>query len=104
MPRSHAGVRRQAAEVAMTSMNNGDVEFREALGRCAAPVSRCAAAYHHRLDAALDEDLPALESQQKGMASPFAAPGRFSVLMEPNVAAFAACYAESMQPSEHRSS
>ena len=50
--------------------------------------------YYHRLDAALDEDLPALENHHKGLTSPFAKPGRFSVLMEPNVAAFAAWYAE----------
>ncbi len=49
--------------------------------------------YYIRLDAALAEDVPALENQQRGMASPFAQPGRYSVLMEPNVAAFAAWYA-----------
>jgi phenylpropionate dioxygenase-like ring-hydroxylating dioxygenase large terminal subunit len=63
-----------------------------------------AAAYYHRLDAALDEDLPARENQQKGMASHFAAPGRFSVLMEPNVAAFAAWYGKTMLASEYRAS
>jgi phenylpropionate dioxygenase-like ring-hydroxylating dioxygenase large terminal subunit len=45
--------------------------------------------YTHRLDAALEEDVAALENQHKGLVSPFAVPGRFSALMEPNVAAFA---------------
>ena len=49
--------------------------------------------YYIRMDAALDEDVPALVNQQQGIASPFAQPGRFSVLMEPNVARFAAWYA-----------
>jgi len=52
--------------------------------------------YYHRLDAALDEDLPALVNQQQGLTSPFAKQGRFSVSMEPNVAAFAAWYAQCM--------
>ena len=53
-----------------------------------------AAYYYRRLDAALEEDIEALENQQKGLASPFAIPGRFSTLMEPNVATFANWYAQ----------
>lgn len=45
--------------------------------------------YYHRMDAALAEDVAALESQQRGLASPDAAQGRFCAALEPNVAAFA---------------
>lgn len=48
--------------------------------------------YYRRIDAALDEDLPFLLEQQRGLASPFARPGRFGRL-EPSVARFAAWYA-----------
>ena len=54
------------------------------------------AAYYHRLDTALDEDIPALENQQRGLASPDARQGRFSPTLEPNVAAFARWYAGRM--------
>ncbi len=54
----------------------------------------CAAHYYHRMDAALAEDIPALENQQKGLASPDARQGCFSVTLEPNVAAFAKWYAQ----------
>jgi phenylpropionate dioxygenase-like ring-hydroxylating dioxygenase large terminal subunit len=47
--------------------------------------------YYERLDAAIDEDIPALERQQLGLDSPFARPGRFSRL-EPSVASFARWY------------
>lgn len=49
--------------------------------------------YYDRLDAAIAEDIPALESQQTGLTSPFARQGRFSFL-EPNVAEFACWYAD----------
>lgn len=49
--------------------------------------------YYHRMDAALDEDIVALENQQRGMNSPFARQGRFSPVLESNVAAFASWYA-----------
>jgi phenylpropionate dioxygenase-like ring-hydroxylating dioxygenase large terminal subunit len=49
--------------------------------------------YYDRLDAAIAEDIPALESQQIGLTSPFARQGRFSFL-EPNVAEFACWYAD----------
>lgn len=52
--------------------------------------------YYHRLDAALAEDIPALENQRRGLASPFARQGRFAPLMEPSVAAFAKWYAEQL--------
>ncbi len=52
-----------------------------------------AAAYFHRLDAALDEDIPALEKQHQGLSSPHALQGPFQPLLEANVAAFAAWYA-----------
>jgi phenylpropionate dioxygenase-like ring-hydroxylating dioxygenase large terminal subunit len=79
-------------------------------GRCRVTQSACfppetvalpgfeakAAAYYHRLDTALDEDIPALENQQRGLASPDARQGRFSPGLEPNVAAFARWYAGRM--------
>ena len=49
--------------------------------------------YYHRMDAAIEEDIPALENQQAGLRSPYAAQGRFSPLMEANVASFAKWYA-----------
>lgn len=49
--------------------------------------------YYDRLDAAIAEDIPALEAQQIGLTSPFAKQGRFSFL-EPNVAEFACWYAD----------
>ena len=51
-----------------------------------------AAHYYHRLDAAIAEDIPALESQQIGLTSPYARQGRFSFL-EDSVARFAHWYA-----------
>lgn len=54
------------------------------------------AAYHERLDAALAEDIPALENQQRGLRSPAAVQGRFQPLLEPNVASFANWYATKM--------
>ncbi len=54
------------------------------------------AAYHSRLDAALAEDIPALENQQRGLAHPDARPGRFQRLLEANVASFARWYAEQL--------
>lgn len=49
-------------------------------------------AYLGRLDAALNEDLEALENQQRGLACSDALPGRFQPELEPNVAAFARWY------------
>ena len=51
--------------------------------------------YYRRIDAALDEDLPFLLRQQRGLASPFARPGRFGAL-EPCVGGFAYWYARRM--------
>ena len=51
-------------------------------------------AYLHRLDAALDEDIPALMNQQAGLTNPDSLPGRFQPSLEPNVAAFANWYAK----------
>jgi phenylpropionate dioxygenase-like ring-hydroxylating dioxygenase large terminal subunit len=51
------------------------------------------AAFYHRLDTALAEDIPALMNQQRGLASPDACPGRFQSRLEPNIAAFAKWYA-----------
>ncbi len=53
-------------------------------------------AYYHRLDAALNEDIPALVNQQRGLSNPDAGQGRFQPLLEPNVAGFAKWYAEQM--------
>jgi phenylpropionate dioxygenase-like ring-hydroxylating dioxygenase large terminal subunit len=54
------------------------------------------APYYHRMDAALEEDIPALENQQRGLFSPHARQGRFSPLLESNVAAFTRWYAGEM--------
>ena len=55
------------------------------------------AAYLDRLDAALDEDVPALINQQRGMACPDAVPGRFQPELEPNVARFARWYSNAIR-------
>ena len=52
--------------------------------------------YYHRFDVAIDEDIPALVRQQRGMSSPAAAQGRFSTL-EPSVGNFACWYAERLR-------
>lgn len=54
------------------------------------------AAYHSRLDAALDEDLEALANQHAGLKSSDAKQGRFHPLLEANVASFANWYAKKM--------
>ncbi len=51
-----------------------------------------AEAYYQRIDTALEEDLPYLVAQQKGLSSAFARQGRFSAL-EPSVGNFACWYA-----------
>lgn len=58
------------------------------------------AAYLDRLDAALNEDIPALVNQQRGVASPDARPGRFQPDLEPNVASFARWYAQTIRMSD----
>ena len=50
-------------------------------------------AYYQRLDDALDEDITALENQQKGLHNSPSLQGQFSTLMEANVATFAQWYA-----------
>ncbi len=55
--------------------------------------------YFERLDVALNEDIPILLEQQAGIRSPYARPGRFSPLLEANVARFADWYAGRMLPS-----
>tara|TARA_B100000131_G_C18123813_1_gene613923 strand:- start:2885 stop:4042 length:1158 start_codon:yes stop_codon:yes gene_type:complete len=52
--------------------------------------------YYHRMDAAIQEDIVALENQQEGLNSFFALQGRFSPLLEANVAAFAKWYAKKL--------
>ena len=54
------------------------------------------AVYFDRLDAALAEDIPALENQFSGLKSPEARQGPFQPELEPNVAAFARWYAGRM--------
>lgn len=51
------------------------------------------ASYYERFDAALDEDIPALVNQHRGLSSSDASRGRFQPLLEPSVAAFARWYA-----------
>ena len=55
--------------------------------------TRKAQEYYKRLDTALDEDIPALENQHRGLLSPEARQGPYSPRLEPNVAAFARWYA-----------
>ena len=50
-------------------------------------------AYYQRLDDAMDEDIVALENQQKGLRNSPSLQGQFSTLMEANVATFAQWYA-----------
>lgn len=52
--------------------------------------------YYERLDAAIAEDIPALENQQIGLNSPFAMQGRVHPLLESNVASFARWYAQQL--------
>ncbi|MEO0372418.1 MAG: aromatic ring-hydroxylating dioxygenase subunit alpha [Pseudomonadota bacterium] len=55
-------------------------------------------AYLDRLDAAIDEDIPALENQQLGLKCADAAPGLLHPLLESNVASFARWYRTTMTP------
>ena len=50
--------------------------------------------YYERMDAAIDEDIEALENQQVGLNSPFAKQGRVHPHLESNVAGFANWYAQ----------
>ncbi len=54
-----------------------------------------ATTYLERMDVAINEDIPVLERQHRGLRSPFAAQGPFSHL-EPSVANFARWYAEQL--------
>lgn len=58
--------------------------------------------YYERMDAALNEDLPALERHHQGITSPFARQGRFCADLEPNVANFAFWYAKRMKAQLER--
>ena len=58
--------------------------------------------YYDRMDAALGEDLPALERHHQGITSPFARQGRFCADLEPNVANFAFWYAKRMKAQLER--
>ena len=53
--------------------------------------------YYQRLISAINEDIPALENQQRGLNSPLAKQGRYHELLEPNVAHFDFWYARSMK-------
>ena len=53
-------------------------------------------AYFERLDAAIGEDIPALENQQRGLSCVDARQGRLQPLLEANVATFAQWYANRM--------
>ena len=52
--------------------------------------------YYDRLVSVLDEDIPMLERQQKGLATPYGGQGRFCTPLEPIVANFAIWYAGQM--------
>lgn len=56
-----------------------------------------AAAYLERADAALDEDIPALENQQRGLSCPDARIGLLHPNLEPNLSRFANWYAKFFQ-------
>jgi phenylpropionate dioxygenase-like ring-hydroxylating dioxygenase large terminal subunit len=53
-------------------------------------------AYYQRLDAAMNEDIAALENQHKGLRNSPSIQGQFSTLMEANVATFAKWYASKL--------
>ena len=55
--------------------------------------------YHIRMDAALAEDIPALENHHRGLCTSHAQQGRFSPLLEINVANFAKWYAKELLTS-----
>ena len=57
--------------------------------------------YYHRMDAAIEEDIPALINQQNGLRSSYAEQGRFSPLLEANVACFAKWYAKKLLYSDN---
>ncbi len=57
--------------------------------------------YYHRMDAAIEEDIPALENQQAGLRNPYAEQGRFSPLLEANVVSFANWYAKKLISSSN---
>lgn len=59
-------------------------------------------AYLHRLDAAIEEDIPALENQHRGLVSPDAVPGLLHPLLEANVAAFSRWYASMLLQKSHK--
>ena len=59
--------------------------------------------YYHRMDAAIEEDIPALENQQAGLRNPYAEPGRFSPLLEANVVSFANWYSKKLIESDNLS-
>ena len=52
--------------------------------------------YYYRMDAAIEEDVVALENQQQGLNSSIDTQGRFAPLLEDNVAAFANWYSKQM--------
>ena len=52
------------------------------------------AAYYQRFDAGIEEDIPALVNQQRGLASLDARQGRFQPQLEANVSSFARWYAD----------
>ncbi len=57
-------------------------------------------AYLVRLDAAIDEDIPALENQHRGLKCADARPGQLHPLLEVNVARFAGWYAQHMNHAD----
>ena len=52
------------------------------------------------LQTAIEEDIPALINQQNGLRSSYAEQGRFSPLLEANVAFFAEWYAKKLLYSD----
>ena len=52
--------------------------------------------YYQRFDNGIEEDIPALVNQQRGLASSDACQGRFQPLLEANVASFAKWYADQL--------
>jgi phenylpropionate dioxygenase-like ring-hydroxylating dioxygenase large terminal subunit len=63
----------------------------------AADFDSRAAAYLERADAALDEDIPALENQRRGLSCPDALTGPRHPNLEPNLTTFASWYASFFQ-------
>jgi len=72
----------------------GGAKFEDSLAIIENVFEKKIAAYYQRFDAGIEEDIPALVNQQRGLASSDARQGRFQPHLEANVASFAKWYAD----------